>query len=64
MDIPGETLDDLSHYLIATYGDKLKEILYASMYAVNMEYIEKQDESTTVIDGSHEVAIIPPVSGG
>jgi molybdopterin converting factor small subunit len=34
------------------------------MYAIDMEYIDKQDEPTTVIKPKAEVAIIPPVSGG
>jgi molybdopterin converting factor small subunit len=33
------------------------------MYAVNMEYIEKEKEHETIIKNK-EVAIIPPVSGG
>lgn len=34
------------------------------MYAIDMEYIDKQDERATVIKPNAEVAIIPPVSGG
>lgn len=41
-----------------------QELLSSSMYAVNMEYIEKNNEADTVLQDKQEVAIIPPVSGG
>lgn len=57
-------MNELSNTLIAKYGDKLQGILSTSMYAINMEYIDKQDEISTIIRDASEVAIIPPVSGG
>ncbi|CAO3703772.1 unnamed protein product [Rhizopus stolonifer] len=58
------TLSTLSVCLITKYGYRLQEILSTSMYAVDMEYVEKDKESTTVLKKDSEVAIIPPVSGG
>ncbi|KAI9485178.1 MAG: hypothetical protein EXX96DRAFT_613080 [Benjaminiella poitrasii] len=58
------SLGGLSDVLISKYGTKLKEILSISMYAVDMEYVEKEKESTTILKPNSEVAIIPPVSGG
>jgi molybdopterin converting factor small subunit len=57
-------LTTLSDILVNTYGDKLKEILSVSMYAIDMEYVEKDQKSITVIQDGSEIAIIPPVSGG
>jgi molybdopterin synthase sulfur carrier subunit len=57
-------LELLSNALIDKYGSKLKDILSTSMYAVDMEYIDKEDEVTTIIKPNAEIAIIPPVSGG
>lgn len=34
------------------------------MYAIDMDYIEKNQESSTIIQEGAEIAIIPPVSGG
>ncbi|KAK4522015.1 uncharacterized protein ATC70_004554 [Mucor velutinosus] len=58
------TLTDLTNLLITKYGDKLKELLSLSMYAIDMDYVEKDNESTTILKPNAEVAIIPPVSGG
>jgi molybdopterin converting factor subunit 1 len=59
------TLQDLSTLLYARYGDgKFKVLLEQSLYAIDMDYIEKQDEKSTVLKDGMEVAIIPPVSGG
>ncbi|KAL9546604.1 hypothetical protein MBANPS3_006580 [Mucor bainieri] len=58
------TLADLTKLLITQYGDKLKELLSMSMYAVDMDYVEKDKESSTILKPNAEVAIIPPVSGG
>ncbi|KAF1803392.1 hypothetical protein FB192DRAFT_1445251 [Mucor lusitanicus] len=66
VDIPVDnwTLTDLTSLLITKYGDKLKELLSMSMYAVDMDYVEKEKESSTILKPNAEVAIIPPVSGG
>ncbi|KAL7317517.1 hypothetical protein PS15m_003862 [Mucor circinelloides] len=66
VEIPADnwTLSDLTTLLITKYGDKLKELLSMSMYAIDMDYIEKDKESTTILKPNAEVAIIPPVSGG
>ncbi|CAO3643291.1 unnamed protein product [Mucor hiemalis] len=58
------TVIELSNLLIAKYGPKFEEILSTSMYAVDMEYVDKEDESRTLVKNASEVAIIPPVSGG
>ncbi|KAG1435744.1 hypothetical protein G6F56_013852 [Rhizopus delemar] len=58
------TLNTLSVCLITKYGHRLQEILSTSMYAVDMEYVEKDKESATALKKDSEVAIIPPVSGG
>lgn len=58
------TLNDLTDFLITSYGDKLKELLSMSMYAIDMDYVEKDKESATILKQNAEVAIIPPVSGG
>ncbi|KAI8071833.1 molybdopterin converting factor, subunit 1 [Thamnidium elegans] len=58
------TLNNLSDILISKYGPLFQELLSSSMYAVNMEYIEKDNEKDTVLQDKQEVAIIPPVSGG
>ncbi|KAI7902083.1 molybdopterin converting factor, subunit 1 [Cokeromyces recurvatus] len=58
------SLKELSDILISKYGTKFEELLSISMYAVNMEYIEKDKEVTTHIHQNSEIAIIPPVSGG
>lgn len=57
-------LIELSNLLIAKYGQKFEEILSTSMFAIDMEYIEKENESKTSVKDASEVAIIPPVSGG
>ncbi|KAI9273748.1 hypothetical protein BY458DRAFT_555250 [Sporodiniella umbellata] len=65
LEIEGQyTLSNLSEHLVSKYGEKIQEILLASMYAVNMEYIPKDMESVTALTDNSEVAIIPPVSGG
>lgn len=55
---------DLSQILISKYGKSFQELLSSSMYAVNMDYIDKNKETSTVLQDKEEVAIIPPVSGG
>ncbi|CAG8545718.1 4311_t:CDS:2 [Acaulospora morrowiae] len=56
------SLQDLTTLLKARH-EKLGPILDNSMYAINMQYVEKNDTSITV-KPDDEVAIIPPVSGG
>ncbi|KAI9360615.1 molybdopterin synthase small subunit CnxG [Pilaira anomala] len=58
------TLADLSQILISKYGKSFQELLSSSMYAVNMDYIDKNKETSIVLQDKEEVAIIPPVSGG
>ncbi|KAI8390369.1 molybdopterin converting factor, small subunit [Blakeslea trispora] len=58
------TLSRLSDFLVSQYGPKLNQLLTLCMYAVNMDYVEKEKESTTIIQPNSEIAIIPPVSGG
>ncbi|KAI9493387.1 hypothetical protein BDB00DRAFT_872487 [Zychaea mexicana] len=58
------TLTMLTDHLVSKYGDKLRSIVDHAMYAVNMEYVDKDDEATTQLSPNDEVAIIPPVSGG
>lgn len=58
------TLTDLTRSLVKEYGSKMNTLLDISMYAVDMEYIDKDQESTTILKPDSEIAIIPPVSGG
>lgn len=57
-------LQNLSTDLTLKYGEKLKMLLETSMYAVDMQYVEKEKEPKTFLRNNTEVAIIPPVSGG
>ncbi|KAL1934792.1 hypothetical protein VTP01DRAFT_6974 [Rhizomucor pusillus] len=54
------TLRDLTMKLVDKYGDYLEKILDQSMYAINMEYVDKESK----IYSGDEIAVIPPVSGG
>ncbi|KAI8137604.1 hypothetical protein BJV82DRAFT_674537 [Fennellomyces sp. T-0311] len=58
------SLHSLTDHLVAKYGDALRKVLDHAMYAVNMEYVDKDNESSTQLCPTDEVAIIPPVSGG
>jgi molybdopterin converting factor subunit 1 len=58
------SLEDLTNILTTKYGHELRKILDHSLYAVNMDYIEKELEAKKILKDSDEVAIIPPVSGG
>ncbi|CAO3682821.1 unnamed protein product [Umbelopsis ramanniana] len=58
------SLGDLTNILTTKYGIELRKILDHSLYAVNMDYVEKGLEPNTVLKEMDEVAIIPPVSGG
>ncbi|KAG2216770.1 hypothetical protein INT45_003784 [Circinella minor] len=58
------TLTSLTDHLVSKYGEKLQKIIDHAMYAVNMEYVDKEDESKTQLSQNDEIAIIPPVSGG
>lgn len=58
------TLKDLTEILNSKYGDDLRKVMDHSLYAINMEYIEKKDERNTELKDKDEVALIPPVSGG
>ncbi|KAG2179102.1 hypothetical protein INT43_001952 [Umbelopsis isabellina] len=63
LDLP-PTLKHLTEILTCKYGDELRKIVDHSLYAINMEYIEKKDEANTGLKDKDEIAIIPPVSGG
>ncbi|KAI9246237.1 hypothetical protein BDA99DRAFT_609631 [Phascolomyces articulosus] len=56
------TLTMLTEHLVSTYGEKLQKIVDHAIYAVNMEYVDKEDEANTQLSQNDEVAIIPPVS--
>ncbi|CAG8459243.1 7349_t:CDS:2 [Ambispora gerdemannii] len=56
------SINQLTNLLLTRYPG-LKPILEHSMYAVNMVYVEK-NENEVKIRPDDEVAIIPPVSGG
>ncbi|KAI8875006.1 MoaD/ThiS [Backusella circina FSU 941] len=59
------TLVDLGTLLTTRYGnDKIKVLLEQSLYAIDMDYINKEDEKSTILKDGMEIAIIPPVSGG
>ena len=58
------TLQSLTEHLVAKYGDALRKVLDHAMYAVNMEYVDKDKESFLQLSPDDEVAVIPPVSGG
>lgn len=58
------SLNDLSQMLIKNYGSKMRDLLHISMFALDMEYVEKEKESITILKPDSEIAIIPPVSGG
>ena len=58
------TLTSLTDHLVSKYGEKLQKIVDHAMYAVNMEYVNKEDEGKTQLSQNDEIAIIPPVSGG
>lgn len=58
------TLQGLTRHLETKYGEALQRILDQSMYAVNMAYVDKKQESSTLLKANDEIAIIPPVSGG
>ncbi|KAF7722145.1 hypothetical protein EC973_003658 [Apophysomyces ossiformis] len=60
----GETLQTLTTRLIQKYGEPIKVILNTAMYALDMDYVSKEDEAITPLKAGQEVAIIPPVSGG
>ncbi|KAG0171672.1 hypothetical protein DFQ28_000468 [Apophysomyces sp. BC1034] len=60
----GWTLETLTKQLVLKHGEALGVVLKTAMYALDMDYVSKQDEATTVLKAGHEVAIIPPVSGG
>ncbi|RIA92934.1 molybdopterin synthase sulfur carrier subunit-like protein [Glomus cerebriforme] len=49
--------------LLKRRHEKLAPILENSLYAINMEYVENDDQTILVKEGD-EVAVIPPVSGG
>ena len=42
----------------------LQPVLSSSLFAINLEYVERDTESTTILSSSCEIAILPPVSGG
>ncbi|RIB20937.1 hypothetical protein C2G38_2244248 [Gigaspora rosea] len=56
------SLQDLTN-LLKNRHENLGKVLENSMFAINMQYVDKDDESIMVKPGD-EVAIIPPVSGG
>ncbi|KAI7869725.1 hypothetical protein BDF14DRAFT_1779997 [Spinellus fusiger] len=58
------SLTHLTTHLLSLYGEPLAKLLETCLYAVNMDYIEKEKEVTTLLTAGDEVAIIPPVSGG
>lgn len=58
----GITLRELGELLVRKYPG-LQPVLENSIYAVNMEYFEKNDDQVRVKAGD-EVAVIPPMSGG
>ncbi|RUS18298.1 hypothetical protein BC937DRAFT_88947 [Endogone sp. FLAS-F59071] len=58
------TLASLTELLVLRHGPALKHVLEHSLYAVNMDYVEKERETDTWLLAGDEVAIIPPVSGG
>ena len=57
----GSTTSDLISTLEADFPT-LKILLQRSVLAVNLEYIEKDQQQT--LNNNDEVAIIPPLSGG
>ncbi|KAM3582077.1 hypothetical protein VKS41_005507 [Umbelopsis sp. WA50703] len=63
LDLP-PTLTHLTEILTCKYGDELRKVIDHSLYAINMEYIEKKDEGITKLKDTDEIALIPPVSGG
>jgi len=58
------TLGDLTDILTSKYGEELRKILDHSLYALNMDYVEKSTENKVKLKDRDEIAIIPPVSGG
>ncbi|ORZ02859.1 ThiamineS/Molybdopterin converting factor subunit 1 [Syncephalastrum racemosum] len=62
--LTNNTLDELTQKLVLKYGQPLQAIIDQAMYAVNMEYVDKQDETNEELKDADEIAIIPPVSGG
>ncbi|KAG9287740.1 hypothetical protein G9A89_004143 [Geosiphon pyriformis] len=56
------SLKDLT-MLLSLRHPALVPVLQGSLYAVNMEYVDKEDKAFRVKPGD-EVAVIPPVSGG
>jgi molybdopterin converting factor subunit 1 len=63
MDVP-TSLGELTDILTSKYGTELRKILDHSLYAVNMDYVEKSAEVNVMLKDKDEIAIIPPVSGG
>ncbi|KAK9722795.1 hypothetical protein K7432_002417 [Basidiobolus ranarum] len=61
-ELPSPTIPSLLTWLIEKYPELEKIFAGNTMFAVNMEYVERNSE--VALKGGDEVALIPPVSGG
>ena len=60
LELPAQaTVGEARHQLMEQYPDA-KALLSASFFAIDHDFVDDQ----TVITAEHEIAIIPPVSGG
>jgi len=57
-------MKELFPFLEERYKGIKKEILDSSMVTVNLEYVEDEAETPSMIKEGDEVAIVPPVSSG
>jgi len=57
-------MKELFPFLEERYKGIKKEILDSSVVTVNLEYVEDEAETPSMIKEGDEVAIVPPVSSG